>query len=255
MPIPPYWLFGAAIAFVAGALRGYTGFGFAMTMALGLLWFLPPVQVVPTVLMLDILGALGLLRHAWQHADHAILRRLLPAMLVASVIGVLVMHVLPDGPARLLVAFVCLAGALATLIKPARSHQTPADKRAHDLRFAVPAGGVSGLAMSMASAGGPPLMAYLAQTTLDAQVARATAILFFIAASMVALTGYTGVGALSANIIGLALFLWPLALGGAALGQWCFRRFPPASFRKLVSPLLIAMAAWLLMKELWMLAD
>jgi len=38
------------IAFAAGLVRGYSGFGFAMLMALGLMLRLPPAEAVPVAL-------------------------------------------------------------------------------------------------------------------------------------------------------------------------------------------------------------
>lgn len=250
MPFSSSWLISAAIALVAGTLRGYTGFGFAMTMALGLLWLLPPVEVVTTVLLLDLLGALGLIGRAWRQADRAVLARLLPTMVLASIAGVALMGVLPATAARLVIAALCLIGALATLAKQHRQQEL-ADSayRRRDLRLAIPAGGASGLAMSLASAGGPPLMIYLLHSRLNPPVARATAIVFFISASATALLGYWGVGLISTETAWRALTLCPLALAGAALGHWLFDRFPPLSYRTLVAPLLIFMAGWLLFRE------
>lgn len=250
MPFSSSWLISGAVALAAGTLRGYTGFGFAMLMALGLLWLLPPVEVVTTVLLLDLLGALGLASSAWRDADSAVLKRLLPTMVLASIAGVALMGVLPTTAARLLVAGLCLIGALTTLAQPKRGNDltTQLDRR-RDLRLAIPAGGASGLAMSLSSAGGPPLMIYLMHSRLHPHTARATAIVFFLSASSTALLGYLSVGLVRTDTVWLALSLCPLALVGAALGHSLFDRFPPLSYRIAVAPLLILMAAWLLLRE------
>ncbi|WP_170968117.1 sulfite exporter TauE/SafE family protein [Halomonas sp. 15WGF] len=171
-----HWLLpGTLLALLAGGIRGYTGFGFAMTLALGLLWFLPPLQVIVVVLMLDILGALGLARRAWKAAEKTLLARLVPAMLGMSLLGTLVMASLPYHVAKLLIAGLCLVGAVATFLPSGLISRS----RRRDRIMAVPAGAASGLAMAVASAGGPPLMLYLMHTTLGAAQARATAIVFF----------------------------------------------------------------------------
>ncbi len=48
------------LAFAAGLVRGYSGFGFAMLLALGLLTRLTPAQVVPVALMLDLACSVSL---------------------------------------------------------------------------------------------------------------------------------------------------------------------------------------------------
>lgn len=243
-----HWLLpGTLLALLAGGIRGYTGFGFAMTLALGLLWFLPPLQVIVVVLMLDILGALGLARRAWKTADRTLLARLVPAMFGMSLLGTLVMTSLPYHAAKLLIAGLCLIGAVATFLPPGLSSLS----RRRDRAMAVPAGAASGLAMAVASAGGPPLMLYLMHTTLSAIQARATAIVFFIAASSTALFGYSLNGAVSLSAFVITVALLPAALIGAWLGQYFFQRFTPVSYRKSVSPILIVMALWILVSELW----
>jgi len=243
-----HWLLpGTLLALLAGGVRGYTGFGFAMTLALGLLWLLPPLQVIVVVLMLDILGALGLARRAWKAADRTLLARLVPAMFGMSLLGTLVMTSLPYHAAKLLISGLCLIGAVATFLPTGLISRS----RRRDKAMAVPAGAASGLAMAVASAGGPPLMLYLMHTTLDATQARATAIVFFIAASSTALFGYSFNGAVPLSAFIMIGVLLPAALMGAWLGQYCFHRFPPVSYRKSVSPLLIVMALWILVSELW----
>ncbi|RUR39118.1 sulfite exporter TauE/SafE family protein [Vreelandella populi] len=248
MAIDADWLIPSlTLTFLAGAVRGYAGFGFSITLALGLLWVLPPLQVIAVVLLLDLLGALGLLKYAWQFADRQILARLPPPMLAFSLTGPLALASLPAGAAKLLIATLCLLGALASFCRPG----TIALSRRRDLAMALPAGAVSGLAMSIASAGGPPLMLYLMHTTLDAARARATAILFFIAASATAVMGYALNGAVSLPTLTVSAALLPAALLGASVGQRCFQRYPPVSYRKTVSPLLVVMALWVLASELW----
>ena len=43
-----------AAVFVAGMIRGYSGFGFAMVAVTGMSLVLPPIQVVPTVLQFKV---------------------------------------------------------------------------------------------------------------------------------------------------------------------------------------------------------
>lgn len=242
-----WFLPGILLAFFAGIIRGYSGFGFAMTLALGMLWFLPPLQVIMIVLTLDLLGALGLVRRAWRFADKLILKRLAPMMVLMSCVGVIFMGAVPVQTAKVIVASLCCLGALATLLPQGVISPT----RKKDLSLAVPAGAASGLAMTLASAGGPPLMLYLMYTTLNTQTARATAIIFFIFASLTALIGYGLNGNLSIQTLSMSFILLPSALVGAALGQYLFHRFEPVSYRKIVSPLLIVMALSVLITELW----
>lgn len=79
------------------------------------------------------------------------------------------------------------------------------------------AGLASGLATTLASAGGPPLMIYLLRSGLDARQLRGTAVLFFLASSLCALLGLGIAGVLTGAQWRLALELTLPALAGNLL--------------------------------------
>jgi hypothetical protein len=65
----------AALAFsvaavLAGAfIKGYTGFGASMVWVTSLALVLPPLQVVPMVLLFEVVTSIGLLRHVWREVE------------------------------------------------------------------------------------------------------------------------------------------------------------------------------------------
>ncbi len=48
------------LAFTAGLVRGFSGFGFSMILALGLMATVPPSVAVPVALLLDLVCSAGL---------------------------------------------------------------------------------------------------------------------------------------------------------------------------------------------------
>nr|WP_283101550.1 sulfite exporter TauE/SafE family protein [Halomonas populi] len=238
------------IVFFAGVVRGYSGFGFAMIVALGLMFFMPPVHAIPMALLLDLVCSLGLLRRAMHRMHHAMTPRLIVGMLIATPLGVWLVAYLPAERISTLVAVVSLLGGLSILFgrKPRAPAIEPATPGRLE-RYAIPAGGVSGLSMTMASAGGPPLMLYLLNTSLPPTVMRATAIVFFMASSSCSLLGFALVGALTSDILTWGAMLVIPALGGSLGGQWLFHRSPPASLRWSVAPLLIGLSLWVLLGQ------
>lgn len=229
----------------AGAVRGYCGFGFAMIVALGLMLFVAPAQAIVLALLLDLLCSLGLLRRALHHLDAKLLRRLIAGMLLATPVGVGLVAYLPANAIGIGVAAISLLGGVALL----RGRRDQGGPPLRPPRYAVPAGIASGLAMTIASAGGPPLMLYLLNTTLSPLAMRATAIVFFMASSSCALAGYALAGALDGDILGWGALLLAPALAGGMAGQWLVHRRPPVSLRWSVAPLLIALSLWVLWRQ------
>lgn len=242
------------LALFAGLVRGYCGFGFAMLLALGLMLSMPPIEAVPLALLLDLVTSVGLWRRAGKLADWPRLRRLLCGMVGATVVGVSVMTALPAAPMRIAVALLALAGALALLLRRDANGPVPSPAVETGERIgrwpSVVAGGVSGLCMTLASSGGPPLMLYLLHQRLNPVVLRATAILFFAASSTASLIGLGMAGELSRETLIRAAWLLIPALLGNVMGQWVFERSPPRSMKLTVAPLLIALSVWVLAREI-----
>ncbi|MCS2609571.1 sulfite exporter TauE/SafE family protein [Halomonas dongshanensis] len=244
--LPHLWP-AVGLACFAGAVRGYCGFGFAMLLALGLMLFLPPIEAVPLALLLDLVTSIGLWHHAVRSADWPRLMRLLVGMLVATVVGVWLIAILPASQLRVAIALLALGGALALLLR--RESAIVDSPPRMPGPSSVAAGGVSGLCMTLASSGGPPLMLYLLHQRLPPIALRATAILFFAASSSASLIGLGLAGELGRDTLLHAAWLLVPALVGNAIGQWAFERSPPRSLKYTVAPLLMLLSAWVLVRE------
>ena len=68
--------------FLASVLRGFTGFGFGLAAVPLLSLALPPAQVVPFVVVLQVVVGAGGLRAAWHQCDWRAIRGLAPGVLV-----------------------------------------------------------------------------------------------------------------------------------------------------------------------------
>jgi uncharacterized membrane protein YfcA len=226
------------LALIAGVVRGYTGFGFAMILALGMLPTVAPTVVIPVVLILDLVGSVGLWPRALKTFHHQVGMRLIVGMWLALPLGVLALARLPEQWTAPVAAGLCLLGGLLSLIKPQVSSST----RALAPRWALPVGVASGLATTMASAGGPPLIVYLLRSGLPALQVRGTAIGFFAISSASALAVLAALKILSLAHLQLAATLMLPSLAGGVLGQWLFRR-KPMPLQRLVGGLLVLMAA------------
>lgn len=238
------------IAFAAGLVRGYSGFGFAMLLALGLLTRLPPAQVVPVALMLDLACSVTLWPTALRNFHMAIGTRLILGMLLAVPVGTLLLRLVPAAVMTPLIALLCLLGGLLVLYRP------PAiSPRLPKTSGALPAGLASGLAMTMASAGGPPLILYLLRSGLSAAYLRGTAILFFVASSSCSLLGMWLLGIVDGEHLKLAVSLLLPALAGNLAGQVLHRYWQPFPMWMVVGLVLVATSGAILWRSVVQLAE
>jgi uncharacterized membrane protein YfcA len=233
------------IAFAAGLVRGYSGFGFAMLLALGLLTRLPPAQVVPVALMLDLACSVTLWPSALRNFHTPIGIRLILGMLIAVPLGAWLLRWIPAAWMTPIIALLCFSGGLLVLYRPpAVSSGGPRTGGA------LPAGLASGLAMTMASAGGPPLMLYLLRSGLSAAHLRGTAVLFFVASSGCALFGLWLFDVVGWEHLMLAVSLLVPALVGSLAGQVLHRYWQPFPMRLVVGVILVVTSAAMLWRSL-----
>ncbi|MBK3866277.1 TSUP family transporter [Pseudomonas stutzeri] len=233
------------VAFAAGLVRGYSGFGFAMLLALGLLTRLPPAQVVPVALMLDLACSITLWPAALRSFHVPIGSRLILGMLLSVPLGAWLLHLIPAAWMTPIIALLCLLGGLLVLYRPPAM---PAG--GPSTAGALPAGLASGLAMTMASAGGPPLILYLLRSGLSAAHLRGTAILFFVASSSCALIGLWLFGIVGRAHLLLAISLLLPALAGNLAGQLLHRYWQPLPMRMVVGAILVLTSAAMLWRSL-----
>jgi uncharacterized membrane protein YfcA len=240
-----FWALAAFTVFVAAIVRGLTGFGFAAVAVVSLSLLLPLGAAVPLVLCLEVFTSVMLAGGAWQHADFAMLRRLLLAAALGVPVGV---GLLTRVDAPWLSCAVYLLVALLAWLGLARV-RLPMGRGALGAWLV---GSSSGALIAAFSIGGPLVVAWLSHAGLRAAPLRATLILFFFAVDLVALAALGMAAAIPDTtwLLGLGL-LAPLSLG-LWLGQHLFRRISADAAARFTQWLLLALAGLGLCSRFWL---
>ncbi|MDE2006006.1 MAG: sulfite exporter TauE/SafE family protein [Rhodospirillales bacterium] len=236
-------LYVIASAFLAAVLRGFAGFGFVMAAVPLLGLALPPVQVVPLALLLQMeISAIGM-REALRLCDWRSLRWLLPGMIVGTPLGILALTRLPVAGARLAIGTLIATGVamLAGGVKLSGHPSRPTI-------FGV--GMISGVMNGLAGMSGPPVVTYLLALPLRTGVVRATSIVFFMLTATVALVPMAAHGLIGGASFVWAILSWPALFAGARVGAWGFRRSQPATHRRVALILLALLAGGLALRGL-----
>jgi uncharacterized membrane protein YfcA len=229
------FLVAVAVAFLAGMVRGFTGFGAAMVMTPVFSALYGPAVGVALCLILEIVVALPLLPRAIAMVNWRRIGLILSAAIVGAPIGNFVLTVVAPEPMRWVISAIVL-GAVAMLASGWRYHGKP--HTSATLTVGVSSGFLNGLS-GMA---GPPVVFYYLAGKDPATEVRANLTTYFVfvdAAAMMVFVARDLVG-WSSFLQGLALA--PAVIAGGLLGE---RLFPLASevfYRRLAMCLLVAVA-------------
>ena len=225
--------------FVAGVVRGYSGFGFAMIAAVTLSAGLSPREAIPIVLLLDIVTGIWLLPNTWRDADWKSLRWLAVGVAVGVPAGVWLLSNVPAKPMRITISLVTMGATILlwygfSLKKMPRKPGT------------VATGLVSGILTGSTTIGGPPVILFYLSRPVTAAVSRSSLVAFFAGGDLFAFSVSIFHGLVTANILKTAtLFLIPLCAGLAA-GSRLFNKSRKDARQSIIILLMVLSSAGLI---------
>lgn len=212
-----------AVAVPAVLLMGLAKSGFLMgfgSLATPLLALTMPVPqaaalMLPLLLVMDVTGV----RALWRERDRELLRLLIPAGLLGTVIGTLLFGLLSAKTVAAVVGGLTLLFLAQRLLFPPHRDAPPPSRRAGFLLTVA-----AGFTSFVAHAGSPPISAYVLPLKLDPVKLTATMAVLFGIINLSKWIPYAGLGLFDTRILVTALVLMPLAPVGVWLGVWATRR-------------------------------
>ena len=227
------WL--AAIAFLAGIVRGFSGFGTALIYVPLAATVLPPIWVLVTLTIMDLVGPLPNVPRALRDGNPRLVAALGLAALAGLLPGLWLLTRMDDAAFRWLVAGACLA-TVAALASGWRwtGRMTPPVIATTGFAAGL-LGGTSGLS-------GPPVILSQMAAPLPAAVIRANVLLFLVLWDVIFVTVLTVQGRMVPAAIALGAVLILPYLTANVLGARLFRPDRERAYR-LAAYILIAAAA------------
>ena len=165
--------------------------------------------MLPVLLVIDALG----LKALWRERDAALLRLLVPAGLVGTVVGTLLFGLLSAKTVAAIVGGITLAFLLLRTVFPPRA-DAPRPPRVVGFFFGV----VSGFTSFVAHAGGPPVGFYMLPLKLSPLRFTATLAVFFAVINTSKWIPYAALGLIDWTNMATAAVLLPVAPVGVWLG-------------------------------------
>jgi uncharacterized membrane protein YfcA len=181
--------------------------------------------LMPILLVMDLMG-LAAYRGKW---DKALLRFLIPAGLVGTVIGTLSFRLLDARMVAGMVGTFTLLFLAQRLLFPPKPDSPPPPKWAGAVLTAT-----SGFTSFIAHAGGPPLTAYVLPLRLAPVTFAATLSVFFFVINLSKWIPYGWLGLLDLRNMATSLALMPFAPIGVLVGVRLAHRVKPLLFYRLV---------------------
>jgi len=239
--MPDLWLepwlliYLMAATFGAAIIRGYSGFGFSALVVLMGGWVLPAVQIVPVVLLLEIVASVHLLPSVWRHIHWARIRRLALGSAVSIPLGVYLLAHIDAATMHLMISILVLMASLLIL------------KGVTFARFDGPGldyylGLVSGTMTGAAAIGGLAVAAVYLSIQIEIAVLRSSLVVLFFMTDIYSSLWGSGHGLLNTQLVLLCLLLLPCLFIGVSVGSRKFSKTSRLSFRKVTLSLLIGLS-------------
>jgi len=221
LPVPDdIWLLPliAAIAFLGSLIYGMTGFGSALVTIPLATHFMPLPFALAVFSLVDLSSALRIGLQKPADAVKAEIVRVVPFMLLGTVIGITLLVNLPRARAMLaLGVFVLLYAVYALISRPG----TTVVSR----HWAYLAGILGGSTGTVFGAGGPPYAIYLSHRPLSKEQFRATLTLATVFSVGMRVTAFAITGLIFKAEVGVAAAFSVLAaMVGLSLASWAFKR-------------------------------
>jgi uncharacterized membrane protein YfcA len=180
--------------------------------------------MLPLLLAMDVAG----LHQMWRERDAALLRLLVPAGLIGTVVGTVLFGVLSAKTVAAMVGALTLLFLAQRLVFPPRPDAPPPSR---PLGFVL--GIASGFTSFVAHAGSPPISAYVLPLKLPPIRFAATMAVFFATVNLSKWIPYAWLGLIDMTNMSTSLLLLPLAPVGVWLGVWATRRIASTWFYRL----------------------
>jgi uncharacterized membrane protein YfcA len=232
-----------AIVFIAGVIRGFTGFGSALIAVPALAFLYGPAAAVVIEVLIEIPVVLYLLPAAVRQAHRPTVLPMIAMFLVCVPVGAGFLTLIDPQPMKIILSVIVLI-AVALLLKQSRLANIMTPRRT------LIAGGLAGLSQGLTAIASPIFAVAMMARNDDATTTRANIILLAGALILLSLTSYIVVGLLTLSAVAHAVLAAPALILGVITGTHLFKRFAHLNLRPVFLTLITAIALATLVQAL-----
>jgi uncharacterized membrane protein YfcA len=226
----------AAVTMGAAAFRGVTGFGYALVAALGFASLFPPTQMVPFIIINDlVLTGFTVIDRGRSPIDWPVARIILAAGLLGALGGSLMAAHLNGDAARIAISATVMLAACTALIR-----EPPAWLANRGLGVLL--GFVTGILLSAFAVGGPLIAAWLLAGGVRRSHMRGTLAVYFGVIDVFTLASRAVMGVVDSHLLYLLAIYCPITFAGFIAGYFLSHRLPAAVWDRVAGIGLVVIA-------------
>lgn len=224
--------YSISIVLIAAIIRGYSGFGFVAIVVLALSMVLEPTEILPVLMMLEVMASIQMFPQGWKHLDK---KRFIWLSLGASVgipLGIYLLTITPSDTMKIIISSIIMLLALVLMLG---IHFK--DINRPQINSVV--GLIFGLILGTTGVGGLALAAFFMAINLSPHQARAQMIVLFLLADIYFIFLANSHGLVNTETFTRTLiFAIPMGLG-VAIGNRLFDLGSQKLFRRVILWILI----------------
>ena len=236
------FIFFCAVILLASFVRGFSGFGFSASSISLLSFILPPVEIVPIILLLEVIASFFMIPSIWGKINWKFVVYLLFGVALGTPIGVKLLSILEPKLMHMIISITVIFFAVL-LLKGYKNKNLN-----HNLsKFFV--GTVAGTANGFGTLAGLPIALYFLVIAVEPAVIRASiaALFFFTDSYALILTFFSGLLDFSFLFRTLPMIL--IVPIGVFMGTRLFKGSTKESYKKYVLYFLIVVSIFGLIKS------
>ena len=162
------------IVFIASIIRGFNGFGFSAICISGFSFILPAIQIIPIILILEVLISIFMIPYIWNKIDWKFVSQVLIGIVAGSPVGLYLLKTLSPTITHLLVCLIIIFFSLLLM----RGYS---NKKINNNPIKIFVGLISGSINGLTTLGGMPVALFLLITNIQPAIIRGSlAALFFL---------------------------------------------------------------------------
>ncbi len=233
---PEQTMLCAGVVFVAGIVRGFSGFALSALFMASVAAVIPPVELIPICYILEVTASLIMIRGGLQDADMKIVWGLTIGSAIGIPMGLYATTSIPVEISKLIALFIILSLATAQLLRTSPNFLAGTTGL---YASGITAGVVSGLA----SVGGMVIALYVLGREVPPRTMRASMVMFLFIGMFTSILYLLGFGVMDKLAISRGLLLAPIVAIGVLIGSRFFRPSLENIYKKFCLGLLIFLAS------------
>ena len=223
--------------FIASIIRGFNGFGFSATCISGFSFILPAIEIVPIILILEVLISIFMIPYIWNKIDWNFVTKILFGIIIGSPIGLYLLKYLDSEITHLSVCIIIIFFSL--LLMRGYSNQNINNNLG---KFFT--GIVSGTLNGLTTLGGMPVALFLLVTSIQPAIIRGSLAALFFLTDIYAFTLSFFAGIVDWTTIYRTIPLIIILPIGVFIGNKFFVKSKEETYRKVVFYFLITISTF-----------